>query len=136
MAEVPRVLLIGERIGYWVSLREAMLRSCGCSQELKGLWQVVSEFDNPGVERRRSSLRRFSGSIPHHQRAPDCRAPVPLKSGVHLLFSSAWAFKPFPFEISLFPRPAGDWRRRYFFLELRMWQARMCFQSGLTGWTA
>jgi hypothetical protein len=60
----------------------------------------------------------------------------PSKSRVHLLFSSAWAFKPFPFEISLFPRPAGDWRRRYFFLELRMWPARMCFQSGLTGWTA
>ena len=39
----------------------------------------------------------------------------PSKSRVHLLFSSAWAFKPFPFEISLFPRPAGDWRRRYFF---------------------
>src|ERR1039458_3049543 len=25
----------------------------------------------------------------------------PSKSRVHLLFSSAWAFKPFPFEISL-----------------------------------
>jgi len=44
VAQAPRVLLIGKRIGEWVSLREATLSPCGCSQVMKGLWQVVSEF--------------------------------------------------------------------------------------------
>ena len=43
MTQAPRVLLIGKRIGQWVSLREVSLRPCGCSQELKGLRYVVSE---------------------------------------------------------------------------------------------
>ena len=43
MAQAPRVLLIGMKIGLWVCLREASLRLCGYSQELKGLRQGVFE---------------------------------------------------------------------------------------------
>ena len=35
-------------------------------------------------------------------------------------FSRVSCLKPFPFEISLFPRPAGKWRHRYAFVELDM----------------
>jgi hypothetical protein len=45
VAQAPRVLLIGKKTWVLFSLREAKLRPCGYSQELKGLRRVASEFE-------------------------------------------------------------------------------------------
>jgi len=47
VAQAPRVLLIGKKIGYWISLREATLSPCGYSRVLKG--PRLLGFESPTI---------------------------------------------------------------------------------------
>ena len=80
------------------------------------------------------SLRQQSPGRRRSETSCGICSPEPSKSWVHLLFSPVSAFKSFAFEISLLPRPAGNWGHWYSFVELGMWQARICFQSRISGW--